>query len=153
MSLFIITILAFLISIVSGQIRLEGCSGWNSGRQICVQGTLYLDGTVAAEVTTVSHSLLHGCKGGAIAVGVDAAGNALWSALLEGKTACGKGDIFCRNRATKAVVTRVDAELTPKTVRVDFYYEFNVNTLHGRQLEWLKVIMGLRQTKKERDSL
>ncbi|KAG9030009.1 hypothetical protein FRB95_004655 [Tulasnella sp. JGI-2019a] len=140
MRLFAITTLALFFIVVVGQIPFKDCSEWNDDRQICVQGNLYLDGTVAAEVTTDSDSLFHGCRGGAVAVGVDAAGRGIWSVVLEGKTACGLTDIFCRSTATRAVVAHIDAGVAPQTARVDFYYEFNVNTLHGRQLQWIKHI-------------
>ena len=53
-----LTVIFSLLTLISGQMSLASCSEWSGDRQICVRGNLYLNGTIAAEVTTASHSRL-----------------------------------------------------------------------------------------------
>ncbi|KAG9001057.1 hypothetical protein FRB94_004950 [Tulasnella sp. JGI-2019a] len=111
-------------------------------------------GAVTAEVTTHSKQLLHACRGGAVAIGLDKAGRELWSAVLEGKLAGSSTGPFYPNKITKEVFVTIDSAVAPLTTRVDLHYEFEWSTLHERGRQWHEIIQRARSAQnKERDSL
>jgi hypothetical protein len=125
--MFIATIVVcILVVFASGQVlSINDCSQWSDGNQICVRVNLYRDGTLASEVTTESDNYLHGCRGGAVAVGSDEAGKALWTAKLQGKTACSLGDMSCASFQRQEVVVHVDAEAARHTSDIHLFYNFD----------------------------
>ncbi|KAG9033285.1 hypothetical protein FRB95_000379 [Tulasnella sp. JGI-2019a] len=144
----------FCPSFVLDKMQFEGSSGWRDGRQISVRGKVYTSGAVTAEVTTHSKQLLHACRGGAVAIGLDKAGRELWSAVLEGKLAGSSTGPFYPNKITKEVFVTIDSAVAPLTTRVDLHYEFEWSTLHERGRQWHEIIQRARSAQnKERDSL
>jgi hypothetical protein len=126
-------IISILVAFVSGQVlSVNDCSQWSDENQICVRANLYRDGTFASEVTTESDSFLHGCRGGVVAVGSDDAGKALWTAKLQGKTACGLGDMSCASFQRHEVMAHVDAEAAKHTSRIHLFYNFDGNICEKR---------------------
>jgi hypothetical protein len=71
-------------------VSIDEHSPWTDDRQIGIKATLFRDGTLASSVTTHSKNMLHGYRGDALVVGRDAAGDAVWTDTLEGKTAGGR---------------------------------------------------------------
>jgi hypothetical protein len=132
LSMFFI-IICFLVAFVSGQVlSVNDCSQWNDESQICVRANLYRDGTLASEITTESDSFLHGCRGGAVAVGSDNAGKALWTAKLQGKAACSLGDKTCASFQRHEMVAHVDTEAAKCTTRIHLFYNFDGNICEKR---------------------
>jgi len=119
-------IICILVAFASGEVlSVNDCSQWNDGNQICVRANLYRDGTLVGEVTTESNSALHGCRGSAVAVGSDEAGNARWTAKLHGKTACSRGDFSCASFQRQEVVVHVDTMAAKHTCRIHLFYNFD----------------------------
>ena len=122
----------FVASVAAHVLSVNDCSQWNDGSQICVRGNLYRDGTLACEITTESDSFLHGCRGGAMAVGSDDAGKALWTTKLQGKAACSLGDTSCASFQRHEVVAHVDTEAAKHTCRIHLFYNFDGNICSER---------------------
>jgi hypothetical protein len=119
-------IICILVAFASGQVlTVNDCSQWSDGNQICVRAKLYRDGTLAGEITTQSDNSLHGCRGGAMAVGSDEAGKALWTAKLQGKTACSLSDPSCASFQRQEVMAHVDVEAAKQTCRIHLFYNFD----------------------------
>jgi hypothetical protein len=131
----IISCATIFAATVSGQITITDCSNWREGRQICVQATVSRDGSITSEVTTQSKNLALGCRGGAVAVGSDEAGNALWTAALKGKPSCSASDPFCPNFEKHNEVVQVNAKAAQSTSRIHLFYDFDEGDLHDRLRE------------------
>jgi hypothetical protein len=119
-------IICILVAFASGHVlTVNDCSQWSDGNQICVRAKLYRDGTLAGEITTQSDNALHGCRGGAMAVGSDETGKALWNVKLQGKTACSLSDTSCSSFQRQEVIAHVDAGGAKQTCRVHLFYNFD----------------------------
>jgi hypothetical protein len=122
----------FVASVAAHVLSVNDCSQWNDGSQICVRANLYRDGTLASEITTESDSFLHGCRGGAMVVGSDDAGKALWTTKLQGKAACSLGDTSCASFQRHEIVAHVDTEAAKHTSRIHLFYNFDGNICEER---------------------
>ena len=120
---------------VSGQIAINECSSWRDGRQMCVQASISQDGVITSEVTTQSKNLASGCTGGAVAVGSDEAGNALWTTELQGKASCSASDRFCPSFQKHSDMVQVNVKAAQHTTRIHLFYAFDEESLHERLRE------------------
>jgi len=61
-------------------------TGWHDGRGVFVDGNFYANGVVVVKIVTHSKNAIWGCRGGVLLVGLDAAGNVIWSHSFQGMT-------------------------------------------------------------------
>ena len=105
---------------------------WWDGRHIWIDGTVFRNGKVSAEVKTQSKHFLHGCFGGGIAIGSDAEGLARWVAHLPGKTAGSEGDLFTSSTARRSHMIDVDANAAAATTAVTVTFDYANDSLERR---------------------
>lgn len=116
----------------AAELAFNECTGWKDGRQICCSGVMYRDGTVSTEITTHSKHFLHGCRGGAIAIGSDSNGQATWIAKFEGKTAGSVSDVFTSSLQRTSSVVHVKATSAVATVKVNLTFGWDRGDLKKR---------------------
>ncbi|PVF94176.1 hypothetical protein CPB86DRAFT_789287 [Serendipita vermifera] len=118
-------LISFFASPTFGQRHINGCSDWDSQRQICVEATLFTNGLISGTVITRSENPSIGCEGGAIAVGNDRSGQVLWAAPIKGKAACGVMDPFCPSSQRDRIEVDIGASEAQRTTGIKLFYEFD----------------------------